>query len=739
MDTGTMGTNNPEDSMTHRMHPSLCSVRPGYACPAAALLGLWLLAALLLTLPAIAQETGLDPEPAAETEETEPAAEALDEIVVSASYSLNRSDPTASLPFSKEDIDKLPTFADDLYRAVALLPGTSGNDVSARFTVRGGPHEDVLVRLDGVELFEPFHLKDFAGVLSVIDPLVVDGLELLPGAFPASYGDRKTAVLDMTTSRPFNTQSQLGISLSTANVFRAGTFGDDDRSHFTASLRRGWLDVVLGLVGDDDEEEEQEGAPEYWDVYGKLEHRPNDRTDFALWALAADDSLDEEEREDGALEKTDSQYGNQWLVGRYQHLLSDRTVFHGRAFAGRVDRDRFSSEADGDTDFEVFDDRQLDVLGLNQEWSLQLGDRHLLGGGLEVRSYESAYGYRVSRAFTDPISNVGQTSVLDAFDGTVEGESYGVWLSDRWRLNDRAVAEVGVRWDRQTWLDDDVDGDQFSPRLNLVWDLGKTGTLRAGWGHAHQSQRPNELMVEDGDTTFYAAERAEHRTLGWERLWDGGSRLRVDLFQRLTDNPRPRYYSLFNPLAISPEGSPDRIRWDAEESRAQGLEVFYQAPQGKRMDWWVSYTWSEVEDRLDGLWTPRNIDQTHALTVNTSWRLGRRWNLDLVWLYHTGWPITDVTAQLVDGVVTPSLGPINGERVEDYHRLDLRASRTFGLGIGDLELYLDVQNLYNRENEQGFEFGEDAFEVQADGSVLVTPEVDTWLGIVPSFGLRWSF
>ena len=173
---------------------------------------------------------------------------------------------------------------------------------------------------------------------------------------------------------------------------------------------------------------------------------------------------------------------------------------------------------------------------------------------------------------------------------------------------------------------------------------------------------------------------------------------------------------------------------------AEGVEVFVSRRGGGRWNWWVGYALSEVTDRIDGVDVPRSIDQTHALTVDLSWRLGRRWNLDLVWLYHTGWPITAVGARFEDGAVVPVLGPLNGERVDDYHRLDLRASRQFQLRRrGQLELYLDVQNLYNRENERGYEFGEDAFEVQPDGSVNVTPEVDTWLGAVPSFGLTWSF
>jgi hypothetical protein len=82
------------------------------------------------------------------------------------------------------------------------------------------------------------------------------------------------------------------------------------------------------------------------------------------------------------------------------------------------------------------------------------------------------------------------------------------------------------------------------------------------------------------------------------------------------------------------------------------------------------------------------------------------------------------------------LGPIRGERMPDYHRLDLRVGREWDLGSGRLTTYLDLQNLYDRQNLRGFEHF--AVGLDAEGRPLVSAEPVSWGGLLPSFGLRWT-
>ena len=122
--------------------------------------------AAVLATPFAAEEKEDEPEdPRAEDKQVERRAEGMQverilaEIEVTASYSLNRDEPVSGVALSQEEILRLPHFGDDLYRAMSVMPGIAGNDVSAQFNVRGGFYRDTALRIDGIEIYEPYHLK----------------------------------------------------------------------------------------------------------------------------------------------------------------------------------------------------------------------------------------------------------------------------------------------------------------------------------------------------------------------------------------------------------------------------------------------------------------------------------------------------------------------------------------------------------------------------------------------------
>lgn len=664
---------------------------------------------------------------------------ATETVDVTASYSMLGGGSGSGTSMNRQDIDNLPHFGNDLFRAISVLPSASSSDVSSQFRVRGGLGRENLVLVDGLEIFEPFHLKDYEGIFSIIDPGVVGSASLYPGAFSAKYGDRSSAVLDMDTLTPSGRSNSLGVSFSNFWLNSSGQFDGDDGA-WVVSVRRGFLDLVFDLAGANDDEGEEQ-SPAYMDLFGKVSWWLTPRHNVAFNVLVSDDTLDLQVLEDDEDITATTSYGNSYAWLTHRMVPTSRLYAKTVLAFGQLSQDRDAVGAELGDSYTIRDIRDTEVITLKQDWTYELSKGYALDWGFEARSYDTDYDYEstvdIDRAFADPRFR-DPSSVIDV-NRAVEGEFYSAYVSSRFRPTADLSAEVGLRFSNATWTDE----SHVAPRVNLRWNSSDKDVFNLGWGHVYQSHRPYELDVQDGESTFFDAERAEHWVLGYERTFDAGWALRAEAYQREIRNPRVRFENLFEPFAQFPEASFDRVRIAATSSTSRGVELLLKAPSKKRFGWWISYVNSEITDAVDGRDQKRRFDQPHALTWNVNYKPSSRWNLNAVWLFHSGWPSTTVTAETVAGPsgtqVVPTVGLFYDDRVSAYHRLDLRASYTKPLRDSRLVFFIDVQNLYGRENPAGFEYGADSFQVQPDGSVLVQPETEEWLGRLPSFGLRWEF
>lgn len=233
----------------------------------------------------------------------------LSEITVTPGrFAVMGKEPAASQALTREELQSIPQLGEDIYRAVVRLPGVAGDDFSAKFTVRGGEHDQVLVLLDGLELSDPFHLKDInGGALSIVDVSLIEGVELLTGGFPAEYGDRRSGVFNIKSVRPPPGQRQVGAGVGLMNT-RAFARGSSARGNWMVSIRRGYLDMVLDLMG-----EEENFTPTYYDGLAKVEYRLDESHTLGAHFLGARDDLDFVEGDD---DRSNTAYENTytWLT-----------------------------------------------------------------------------------------------------------------------------------------------------------------------------------------------------------------------------------------------------------------------------------------------------------------------------------------------------------------------------------------------------------------------------------------
>jgi hypothetical protein len=473
-------------------------------------------------------------------------------------------------------------------------------------------------------------------------------------------------------------------------------------------------------------------------VLGKVEYELSPRAVLSAHLLHAGDRLsydDDDPREPTLESAYTSSYGWVNLEASPAERLSALTVLS----VARLDWERDGDRARDPRRFgglAVDDRRRFEFAGLRQDWTYQLSDRWLMKAGLDAKSASADYDYFAWHE--DFLVSNGQ--VVARFDtvhasAAPAGTMLGAYVSQRVRPWRPLTLELGAEWSRQSYTDE----DHVNPRVNVALGAGRT-TLRGAWGRYAQAQGLHELQVQDGVDRFFPAEHAEHRVLSVEHGLPSGVELRAELYERRTDDLRPRFINLDNTDDSFPEVTPSRSRIDPDEGRARGLELLVRK-RGGRFDWTASYARASVTERFGAAWEPAQRDQRHTVGLDLTYSPDPRWRFAAAWTWHTGWPYTPHVVRadsLANGgwFFSRDYPAYNSARLPAYHRMDVRVSRLFETRRGRVSVFLDVWNLYDRMNARGVFTNVSGMR---DGEPITTKAIDGLIPRLPSFGIFWEF
>jgi outer membrane receptor protein involved in Fe transport len=663
-----------------------------------------------------------------------PARPELENITVSASrYEISRDISTSRFDIDRTSIETLPDLGDDPLRATHRLPGAAASGASARSHFRGGEEAETGIILNGQKLFDPFHVRDYQNIFSTVDSRAIDGVEVYTGGFPVQYGDRLSGVVLMESlelTRPRHTE--IGLSVFNTSFLTAGR-NADSTTDWLFSARRGNLELVI---------DKKFGLPRYYDIFSQFSTWLTPDTRLSGNALFADDQVVVITESDlDEIEKTTSQTRNAqlWLAleNRWSDTLSSSTVLSFSSFSNR----RIGLTADPEKVLSnVDDDRDIDQVGLRQDWSLHSSDSHLLQWGFAFEHHKARYAYKGNAEYFGLraiFENVPSTINRD-LTAAPSGLSYALYMSDKWKVAARTILQFGLRWDDQTYTGL-PSGSQLSPRFSVLHALNPKTELRFSWGRYYQSQGIHELQIEDGVTDFFPAQQADHIIVGISRKFGSNHAIRFELFQKDMSDLRPRYENLYDPLAIIPELQPDRIRIAPTSALARGLE-FSVNRTGQALSWWASYSLAEVTDTVDGIDVPRSWDQRHALQAGLAWSVNS-WDLSVAGHIRSGWPTTSLSLEEVIGpggesefIAVP--GPRNAEQLPHFASLDARISRKFDVGRGMITAFFEVSNLLDRNNVCCIDYD---LESDENDEEFLEYSPDYWLPLLPAIGFLWEF
>lgn len=625
-----------------------------------------------------------------------------------------RAPSGAPLHLDTEEIRSLPGAGNDTLRALQSMPGVARTPFGlGGLALRGTAPRDTNVYLDGIEVPLLYH---FGGIASFLPTALVDEVALAPGGASTRFGRGLGGVAEVTTRTGRGDAWRVGGELSLLHAAAVAEGPAPGRGNWIVGVRRSYFDAIAEAA-----ELDLSLAPRYLDAQLRWESG-NGRWMAILFG--SDDKLRLEPPADGDAGGIDTSNVRDFVYrSRFARLgLRYRALFGATSLtvAPSVGVDA----VDGSATHNGVDKgihRRTVPLALRGELATPV-----LGGTLSVGFDGSAQHHSYEMLNTppptpdNPAPNMAISRTLERWAPDVGG-----WLEQSWFfLRDQLELRPGLRVDylglpRQT---------TFDPRLALRERLPHGVELEQSVGVYHSPP-----LVTDLDPIFGAREMGAARALqaafgakvilGDDKelsatayYQDLGS-LPVDAVSAATPISKNGGTESGGLLGISRELVDEQFgsysyREAIGTGRAYGVELIARKNAG-RITGWLAYTYGRSfrtnPTRGDGE-VPYVLDQPHTLTVLVSAALGRGWRLGARFRYATGNPYTPVASATYDsGAMTwvPEDGPILSARLPAFYQLDLRLDKRWRSSWGTWAVYLDVQNVENRENPEGVTYSED--------------------------------
>ncbi len=670
----------------------------------------------------------------------------VESVVVFADEGLPRGEgPAHRESLLGREISSVPSIASDPLLSFGSMPGIHRDDASAGLHVRGGAANESLILLDGLEIYEPFHLKEPQGLFSIVDGESVERLTVLGVGFPAEYGGRMSGVIDLVSADPSgNPETALSLGSEGARAAASGPLPLEG-GRWLLSAREGFPDESLEATGAGGGQHHS-----FYDLFGKAAFDVGARSNLTFTFLGAVDdpagatgaSIPDDD--DGVARplRTSSAYAWVTLGTAWSSRLHSRTILSGAALSDQ----RVIS---GTEESRLEEARSTNLLGIKQDWARD-GDRHLFKWGADLKFLQGDYGYRT--AGEDPEVEAENEAELESATASsvvlanlhggastpLSGSDLALYATDVIRLTARFEVEAGLRWSQVSWVGS--AGSMLDPRIGLAWKVGSASTIRTGWGIYHQPQRIDEVDLQGGIGGFHPSQRAEHRFISFDHDTARGLHLGAVLYDKKISALAPRYEILHDPHGLFAGAGDDLVLIEPEAARARGLEVTLRGIAREKLGWWAAAGAASTEESLGGAWAPRSWDQVYTLGWGVNLSPYPQWEIALSGSHHSGHPSAPLEVEIVTGsggqeeiVASPSGS--SASNFPAYHRLDLRISRSFTAGASEVEVFAGAANLLDRDNVCCA--ASSGFELLENGSVVADSDERAGLARLFFYGIRW--
>ncbi len=650
-----------------------------------------------------------------------PANVKTDEVIIEAEKDIDAKVLTVSkIDIPVEQLNEIRIGGEaDVFRSMQLLPGVlTSSQISSGLYVRGGSPDQNLVLVDGTPVYNPSHLFGF---ISTFNSNAIKDVELIKGGYPAEYGGRLSAVLNVT-QKDGNRDRVKGMASIGAIASKLNVEGPLFGGSFFIGGRRTYFDLIKKVLPEDP----QAPLPDFgfYDLNAKIVQPIGEDDKVVLSGFASADDLYQK-----AYGLTmDLGISNRLASLRWTHIFSE-DLFSSFIVSGSYYENKFKGDQSGYNFILNNSIRDYSIKG-DLEWFVRKNITAKFG--FEATDYVFSY----LQDFSGDTSSTKADSSSVRTDILAKQKTYSVYGQANYNFSDLAIAQFGLRANYWTL----ADKFTLAPRLSFKYYLSVDVSFQAAWGIYYQNLRlgtqPDFSFFDTWTPTDESApiSSARHYVLSLETKPFREYLLNFDLYYKNMKGVSELNRSAFKGTKVA-----DMFFFGDAES--YGAEIFFQKKYGA-FTGWIGYAigaiWAKFPDINGGKRFHPKYDRTHDLKIVAQYKLSEKIEIGGSFVFQSGQSYTGATSRFQikmpgdywgRGKIVPSQR--YGLRLPPSHQLNLNASYKFKFFGLDARAILDVYNVYNRR-DIWFRY----YDIRKDKA---TVEDVRLLPIIPTFSWEAKF
>lgn len=684
------------------------------------------------------------------------------EIQVRAGYFEKAKDAIISTQtIDRDEIRSDPVGVYDIQMMVHSLPSViTSTDQNNEIIVRGGGPSENLFQIDNLEIPNPNHFGEVGtggGPVNIINTEFVERIDFFAGGFPAKFGDKQSSVMDiqLRDGNSDNLEIDLELSMAGLGFLIEGPLFNEKVSYIS-SYRKSFIKDLIKSAG-------LTSVPEYSNTQHKLTYDISDRKKLIFNFVGAVDSIDikDENRPDLRGAENVKYNGNQYTAGltlksllnkNGYHLFSlGKTLTNWKADVYKIEESfidtffyRENMESDNflkwDLVYKV--NKKLEFsTGINVKYGQYQMNEKLDADtlflynypNLNLEQYNDLINYdnyydliEQNPIYENLLNEYEKNDSYDDFNSAfINNSKGGLWKYAQYSqlkvsLN-RMIFTTGIRYDNVPYN----KTSKISPRLGFNYLINSKIKLNVAFGNYYQT--PNYwIFLNPKNRNKLQHSYSKQMIVGIEYFLSSDTKATLEFYNKRIFNRSV----MISDITSNPFDQGLGFT-DTGKGNAKGLELFIQKKFSSKWYGTLSYSYGEsiaddYRDDKSGTY-PWDYDVRNSFTLvggykvnleNSIWynkiRKSKlfswmswiplmpsdRFEISFRYRYSGGMPYTPQKYNFyyrkwyIDSNIE-----LNSYRSDYYSRLDIMLLRRFSFKNINLTTFLDLQNIFNRDNQ----------------------------------------